>query len=48
MQLPVITDHLLVLLLPLLGILGQLPDAFTADLFIAVFPEQPHLLLVLF
>lgn len=45
--LPVVSDHLLVLLLAILCILGQLPDAFTADLFNALLPEQPHLLLIL-
>lgn len=43
---PVVADHLLVLLLALLCILGQLPDALTSDLLTVVFPEQPDLLFI--
>lgn len=45
--LPVVADHLQVFFLTLLGILSQLPDALTPDLFAVVLPEQPDLLLIL-
>lgn len=44
---PVVAEHVPVLLLALLGVLGQLPHALAADLLVAGPPEEPHLLLVL-
>lgn len=43
---PVVADHILVLLLTFFSILGQLSYTFTPYLFVAVLPEQPDFLLI--